>query len=148
MAKPTGRSRQVFGYRHRRVPRLPHSTRSARTIIQYKWLQGSELFIKPAFPIPGWTSISPGIGGLPNWTDEQAIKFLTNGIAPDGAQAFNRAHAQAVVAYLRSLKTHASTLEPHKKQTLPVIVISAGGKQRAPPGREHRHFSAATVGRL
>lgn len=53
-----------------------------------------------------------GIAGLPNWTDEQAITFLTTGTAPDGTQAnppmpqyrFNRADAKAVVAYLRSLK--------------------------------------------
>jgi len=80
--------------------------------IKDKWLQGSELFFKPAFPIPGWTSISPGIAGLPNWTDDQAITFLTTGTAPDGTEAnppmpryrFNRADAKAVVAYLRSLK--------------------------------------------
>jgi mono/diheme cytochrome c family protein len=80
--------------------------------IKDKWLQGSELFVKPAFPIPGWTSISPGIAGLPNWTDEQAITFLTTGIAPDGTQGnppmpryrYNRTDAKAVVAYLRSLK--------------------------------------------
>lgn len=80
--------------------------------VKEKWLQGSELFIKPAFPIPGWTSISPGIAGLPNWTDEQAIMFLTIGVAPDGSQPnppmpayrYNRADAKAVVAYLRSLK--------------------------------------------
>jgi hypothetical protein len=54
--------------------------------IKDKWLQGSELFVQPAFPIPGWTSISPGIAGLPNWTDEQAITFLTTGIAPDGTE--------------------------------------------------------------
>jgi len=80
--------------------------------IKDNWLDGSELFMKPAFPIPGWTSISPGIAGLPNWTDEQAITFLTTGIAPDGTAAnppmpqyrYNRADAKAVVAYLRSLK--------------------------------------------
>ena len=94
--------------------------------IKGKWLQGTELFIKPAFPIPGWTSISPGIAGLPNWTDEQAIKFLTNGIAPDGTQAnapmpqyrFNRADAQAVVAYLRSLKPAPQALG-HTKESKP-----------------------------
>ena len=83
-----------------------------------KWLQGSELFVKPAFPIPGWTSISPGIAGLPNWTDEQAITFLSSGVAPDGTQAnppmpqyrYNRDDAKAVVVYLRSLKPAAQPL--------------------------------------
>lgn len=86
--------------------------------IKEKWLQGAELFIKPAFPIPGWTSISPGIAGLPNWTDEQAITFLTTGVAPDGTEAnppmpqyrYNRADAKAVVAYLRLLKPGAQPL--------------------------------------
>ena len=90
-----------------------HSPRDQQgQFIKDKWLQGAELFFKPAFPIPGWTSISPGIAGLPNWTDEQAITFLTTGIAPDGTAAnppmpqcrYNRADAKAVVAYLRSLK--------------------------------------------
>ena len=80
--------------------------------IKEKWLAGSELFIKPAFPIPGWTGTSPGIAGLRNWTDGQAIRFLTTGIAPDGTRAgppmpqyrFSRADARMVVIYLRSLK--------------------------------------------
>ncbi len=92
--------------------------------IKDKWLQGSDLFIKPAFPIPGWTSISPGIAGLPNWTDKQAITFLTTGIAPDGTAGnppmpqyrFNRADAKAVVAYLRSLKPAPQPLG-HVKST-------------------------------
>jgi len=86
--------------------------------IKEKWLHGSELFMKPAIPIPNWTAQSPGIAGLPNWTDEQAITFLTSGVAPDGSQAnppmpqyrFNRADAKAVVAYLRSLKPVAHSL--------------------------------------
>lgn len=50
-----------------------HSPRDQQgQFIKDKWLQGLELFFKPASPIPGWTSISPGIAGLPNWTDEQA----------------------------------------------------------------------------
>ena len=95
--------------------------------IKERWLDGSDLFIKPAFPIPGWTGISPGIAGLPNWTDEQAITFLTTGIAPDGTPAnppmpqyrFNRADARAVVAYLRSLKPAPQPLghaRSHPKQ--------------------------------
>jgi mono/diheme cytochrome c family protein len=94
--------------------------------IQDKWLQGSELFMKPAFPIPGWTAISPGIAGLPNWTDQQAIRFLNTGIAPDGTPAnppmpqyrFNRADAKAVVAYLRSLKPVPQPLG-HTKENQP-----------------------------
>jgi len=102
-----------------------HSPRDQQgQFIKDKWLQGAELFFKPAFPIPGWTSISPGIAGLPNWTDEQAITFLTSGVAPDGTQAnppmpqyrFNRADAKAIVVYLRSLKSAAQPLG-HAKST-------------------------------
>ncbi len=90
--------------------------------IEARWLQGADLFIKPAFPIPGWTSKSPGIAGLPNWTDEQAITFLTTGVAPDGSPAnppmptyrFNQADARAVVAYLRSLPP---ATEPLRQKT-------------------------------
>ena len=92
--------------------------------IEEKWLQGAELFVKPAVPIPGWTSISPGIAGLPNWTDEQALKFLSTGVAPDGSGAnppmpayrYNLADARAVVAYLRSLKPGTQPLG-HTKAT-------------------------------
>lgn len=77
-----------------------------------KWLQGAELIFQPIVPIPGWTAMSPDIAGLPNWTEEQAIKFLSTGVAPDGSRAnppmpeyrYNRTDARAVVAYLRSLK--------------------------------------------
>jgi mono/diheme cytochrome c family protein len=89
-----------------------HTPRDQQGQFPDKWLHGSALFmLKPAFPIPGWTSQAPGIAGLPNSTD-QAITFLTTGVAPDGTQAsppmpqhrFNRSDAKAVVAYLRSLK--------------------------------------------
>ncbi|MGC2321958.1 MAG: c-type cytochrome, partial [Terriglobales bacterium] len=93
--------------------------------IEDKWLQGSELMFKPLVPIPGWTTISPGIAGLPNWTDQQAIKFLTTGVAPDGSMAnppmpeyrFNLADAKAIVAYLRSLKSGAQPLG-HSKSAM------------------------------
>ena len=90
-----------------------HSPRDQKgQFITEKWMQGAELFFKPAAPIPSWTQVSPGIAGLPNWTDEQAITFLSTGVAPDGSAAnppmpqyrYNRQDARAVAAYLRSLK--------------------------------------------
>jgi mono/diheme cytochrome c family protein len=93
--------------------------------IKDKWLQGAELIFKPAVPIPGWTSQSPGIAGLPGWTDQQAITFLSTGIAPDGTRAnppmpeyrFNHVDAAAVLAYLRSLKPAAQALGHDKSQS-------------------------------
>ena len=102
-----------------------HSPRDQQgKFIKDKWLQGSELFFKPVFPIPGWTSIAPGIAGLPNWTDRQALAFLTTGIAPEGTEAnppmpryrYNHADADAVVAYLRSLKPSPQALSHTKSQ--------------------------------
>ncbi len=90
-----------------------HTPRNERgEYVREKWLQGSELFFKPLAPIPGWTAKTPQIAGLPNWTDEQARKFLMTGIAPDGSRAnppmpefrFNRQDADDVIGYLRSLK--------------------------------------------
>jgi mono/diheme cytochrome c family protein len=97
-----------------------HTPRNERgEFIREKWLQGSELMFKPAVPVPGWTSKSPQISGLPNWTDEQARKFLMTGIMPDGSRAnppmpefrYNRQDADAIIAYLRSLEKQ----EPGKK---------------------------------
>ena len=75
-------------------------------------LQGAPLTFKSTIPVPGWMPIAPGIAGLPGWTDEQGVEFLTTGKKPDGAMAappmppfrFNKADAAAVVAYLKSLK--------------------------------------------
>jgi mono/diheme cytochrome c family protein len=77
-----------------------------------QYLKGAPLMFKPTVPVPGWMSVAPGIAGLPGWTDEQGIEFLTTGKKPDGGMAappmpairLNKADASAVVAYLKSLK--------------------------------------------
>lgn len=74
-------------------------------------LHGAPLFFKPLGPVPGWVDKAPNIAGLPGWTDEQAIKFFTTGVAYNDLPAgppmpqfrYNRQDAAAVVAYLRSL---------------------------------------------
>lgn len=76
-----------------------------------RWLQGSPLGFKPLFEMP-WMPIAPSLAGLPGYTDEQAIKFFMTGERPGGAPVlppmpayrFNKDEAQAVLAYLRSLK--------------------------------------------
>jgi mono/diheme cytochrome c family protein len=77
-----------------------------------KWLQGKKLEFGPLAPMPVWADTSPNIAGLPGWDQEKAIQFFMTGLAPNGQPArppmpeykMNRADAEAVVAYLKSLK--------------------------------------------
>lgn len=77
-----------------------------------KWLQGKKLEFGPLVPIPIWADTSPNIAGLPGWDKEKAIQFFMTGLAPNGQPArppmpayhMKRADAEAVVAYLQSLK--------------------------------------------
>lgn len=80
-----------------------------------KWLQGSPLGFKPLMEMP-WNPLAPPLAGLPTLPeDEQAIEFLMTGKRPSGipvlppmpAYRFKRDEAEAVVAYLRSLKPAA-----------------------------------------
>ena len=80
--------------------------------IMDKWLQGKKLEFAPLVPIPIWAAVSPNIAGLEGWDTEKAVQFFTTGLAPNGQPArppmpqyhMNRADAEAVVAYLQSLK--------------------------------------------
>ena len=76
------------------------------------WLQGSTLFFKPNFPVPGWASVAPGIAGLPkDWKRADLVKFLQTGVMPTGAHAnppmlrlrLTHPDAEAIAAYLASL---------------------------------------------
>lgn len=77
-----------------------------------RWLQGKKLEFGPLFPIPVWADTSPNIAGLPGWDKEKAVQFFMTGLAPNGQPArppmpayhMDRADAEAVVAYLQSLK--------------------------------------------
>jgi hypothetical protein len=80
--------------------------------IEGKWLQGKKLEFAPTVPMPVWTDTSPNIAGLPDWNHEKAVQFFMTGLAPNGQPArppmpqykMNRSDAEAVVAYLESLK--------------------------------------------
>ena len=78
-----------------------------------KWLQGKKLEFAPLIPMPIWAAASPNIAGLEGWDTDKAVQFFMTGLAPNGQPArppmpqykMNRADAEAVVAYLQSLKT-------------------------------------------
>lgn len=77
-----------------------------------KMLQGSALPFAATVPMP-WAATAPAIAGLPTYPDDEAaIKFMMTGQTNHGAMPrppmpgyrMTRDEAQAVVAFLRSLK--------------------------------------------
>ena len=81
-------------------------------LIQAKWLHGTKLTFASTVPVPNWADASPNIAGLQGWNHEKAVHFFMTGLAPNGQPPrppmpqyhMNRADAEAVVAYLESLK--------------------------------------------
>ena len=79
-----------------------------------KWLHGSPLFFSPKIKIPDWVEETPPLAGLAGYTDVQALQMLQTGLK-DGKPLrppmphfrFNREDAEAIVAYLRTLKPPA-----------------------------------------
>lgn len=77
-----------------------------------RWLQGAPLGFAPTVPMPAWADTAPSIAGLHNYTDAEAMAFLTGGKTPHGRPLrppmpdyrFAPEDAAAVLAYLRSLK--------------------------------------------
>ena len=81
-------------------------------LILSKSLHGAPIHSKPIHPMP-WADIAPPIAGLPgHFKPEQMVTFLQTGVRPDGSQPrppmpgyrLSREDAQAVTAYLRTLK--------------------------------------------
>lgn len=80
--------------------------------IMDKWMGGSVLAFEPTIPMPVWAPTAPSLRGLPNYTDEEAIKVLTTGIAKTGTPLrppmpefrLTEDDAKAVLAYFRKLK--------------------------------------------
>jgi mono/diheme cytochrome c family protein len=77
-----------------------------------RWLMGAPVFYQPSQPMTGWADVAPRLAGLPPGTDQEVIRLLTMGIARTGAPPrppmlpfhMTRADAEAVLAYLKSLK--------------------------------------------
>lgn len=77
------------------------------------YLQGGPVLVSPPpFANFRWALQSPAIAGLTTYTDQQAVRLLMNGVTADGRPPrppmprfrMNRDDAEAVVAYLKSLK--------------------------------------------
>jgi len=84
-----------------------------QTIVS-KYLQGGDLGVQPVNPNPVFTRIAPDISakGLPGWNIAGLAKAFQTGKRPDGqmfrppmpAYTMSRKDAEAVAAYLKSLK--------------------------------------------
>ena len=78
--------------------------------IQDRWMKGAVLPFKPTSPMP-WADQSINIAGLPSgWKVQDAVEFLMTGkrqglppIPPMPEYHLNKADAEAMAAYLRSL---------------------------------------------
>jgi mono/diheme cytochrome c family protein len=84
---------------------------SAGRLDPARWLQGGPVVYQPSEPTPNWPQLEPRIGGTLPASPEQMVTLLTTAIWIDGKELrdpmpkfhMNRADAEAVVAYLRSL---------------------------------------------
>lgn len=76
------------------------------------WLKGGPVQIRATYEIANWALVEPRLAGGPPGTDADFIRLLTTGISRTGAPPnppmpnfrLNRADAEAVLAYLKSLK--------------------------------------------
>ena len=80
---------------------------------QSEWLQGGPIVYLPANPTPNWPLYEPRIGGTLPTSEANMITLLTTAVWTDGKELhdpmpkfhMNRADAEAVVAYLKSIRT-------------------------------------------
>ncbi len=81
-----------------------------------RWMKGAVLDFAPLKPVEGWHKTSPDLTGgsrlFQRWGEEGMIKFMMTGLTPKGtpsdppmpAYKMTREDAEALVAYLKSLK--------------------------------------------
>ena len=75
-------------------------------------LDGAAVWLMPAHPMENWPLKAPRIAGTPPASDDDMVRLLTTGIWKDGTRLrppmpqfrMSRGDAEAVVAYLRSLR--------------------------------------------
>ena len=93
------------------TPKLPDGT-----FDRSKWLKGAVLNIQPIEPVKGWHKTSPDLTPASRlwskWGEATLLKYLQTGLAQNGKPAdapmpaykFKPADAEAILAYLKSLK--------------------------------------------
>jgi len=90
-----------------------HTPRDARgELDRAHLLKGAPIPLRSPFPNKEWAFAAPAIAGLPGLSDEDAIALLTTGSRPASPAPkppmppfrLTREDAEAVVAYLRSLR--------------------------------------------
>ncbi|MGH7844781.1 MAG: c-type cytochrome, partial [Candidatus Binatia bacterium] len=91
-----------------------HTPRNEKgELLKDRYLEGAPVPVKaPPYPIMRWALKAPAIAGLPGYTKEEGVRLLTEGITRDGKTPsppmppfrLNSADAQAVVAYLKTLR--------------------------------------------
>lgn len=90
-----------------------HTPRDANgNLDESRRLQGAAIWIMPVHPNTNWAMRAPALAGLPGFTDAEALTILEEGIGPNGLPIqppmhvyhMNAADAQAIIAYLRSLR--------------------------------------------
>ncbi len=80
------------------------------TLDRELWLGGAPVPVQPPPFVAAWAITAPRIAGLATYTDEQAIRLFTAGVARNGQPLrapmpqfrFTRDDAEAVLAYLRA----------------------------------------------
>lgn len=80
---------------------------------QGQWLQGGPIVYLPAQPTSNWPLYEPRIGGTLPTSDAGMINLLTTGLWIDGKELrdpmpkfhMNRADAEAVIAYLKTVSS-------------------------------------------
>lgn len=78
-----------------------------------QWLAGAPVPYQPSQPTTDWPTVAPRISGLPPASNDGMVTLLTTGVWITGKQLrdpmpkfhMTKADAEAVVAYLKSLKT-------------------------------------------
>jgi mono/diheme cytochrome c family protein len=78
-----------------------------------RWLAGAPVPYQPSQPTADWPTVAPRIAGLPPASNDGMVTLLSTGIWITGKQLrdpmpkfhMTKADAEAVVAYLKSLKT-------------------------------------------
>ena len=90
-----------------------HSRRDGRgDLIRSQLLKGATVPVSNPFPDRPWAEFAPRIAGLPQYTDDQARRLLTEGIARTGQPLrspmppfrLSDQDAREIIAYLRSLE--------------------------------------------